>query len=170
MKQWLVPIPAALLLSVTAQAQDRYGPTGGENLLSISGSITNFDVDGFSVLSISGQFGFGRFLTEEHEAGATLSTSYLNPEQGDNAVTEGLSAYYNYNWRNEPRTWFYAGPHLGISFLDAGGEDDTNLAFGGHGGLRHWLSPRTAFFAEPRITFSTDITITEIIFGYTIAL
>jgi hypothetical protein len=170
MKKWLVRLSGLLLLAGAAQAQERYGPTGGENLLSVAGSISNFDVDGFSVLSITGQFGFGRFLTKEHEVGASVSISYLNPEDFDSSVSEGLSGYYNYNWRDQPRTWFYAGPHIGLSLTDANGDDDTSIAVGGHGGLRHWLTSRTAFFVEPRLTFASDLTISEIIFGYTIAL
>jgi hypothetical protein len=172
MKRWLFALPCALVLaaSVSAQGGTRYGPTGGDNLLSVAGSISTLNFDGFSLVTLTGQFGFGRFLTDVHEVGATLSTSYSNPEKGNSSTSEGLFGYYNYNWRENPRTWFYGGPHLGISIFDAGGDDDTSLSLGGHAGMRHWLTPRTAFYAEPRLTFGSDIVITEIIFGYTIAL
>lgn len=170
MQRWLaVPVLALLALSASAQV-DHFGPIGGDNLISVSGAISRYSIDSFDVTSISGQFGFGHFLTDIHEVGATLATIYSSPEKGDDSVNESLSGYYNYNFRNNPRTWFYAGGHLGLNYFDAGGSDDTNLALGIHGGVRQWLSPRTAFFVEPRITFASDIDITEIVFGYTVAL
>jgi hypothetical protein len=173
---------AISLLAATGAAQGTYGPTGGQQLFSFGGSISQqtYELSGgdVDVTSFNAQAGFGYFLTDVHEVGATLGESYQKieiPGTSDiDSITTSLSGYYNYNWRSSPRTWLYGGAHAGIFVADQANETDTNLAFGIHGGVRHWLSESTAIFAEPRITrseFEGDTVMTnEIVFGYTVVL
>ena len=172
MKKWLTCVAGLLLLTVSAAAQapEHYGPKKGQHLAFAAGTISTFTVDSFSTTLISGQVGIGRFLTDIHEVGAVLATTFAHPEDGDNAYSHSLSAYYNYNWRYDSRLWFYAGPHLGVNRFEAQDDGDWSLTIGAHGGARYWLSPRTAVFAEPRLTSGSDISIREVVFGVTVVL
>ncbi len=171
---------AISLLAATGMAQGMYGPTGGQNLFSIGGSIgsTTVDVGGttgdVTTTSVNLQAAVGHFLTDVHEVGVQLNENYSSPDTGTDSITTGLGGYYNYNWRQNPRTWLYAGPHLGVLMVDQGGTDDTNLAFGVHVGVRHWLSESAAIYAEPRFTISEfnggDVKTAEVIFGYQVVL
>jgi hypothetical protein len=163
-----------VLAAVSSAQMGVFGPTGGENLINFGGSLGTTDVDGDETTTINLQAGFGHFLTDVHEVGAQLNESYSSPDGAPDTISTGLSGYYNYNFRQNPRTWFYAGPHLGLLMIDANDDDDTNLAIGIHGGIRHWLSESTAVFVEPRFTVSEfnndDVETAEVIFGYTVAL
>src|SRR5687767_676048 len=167
---------AMSLLAATGMAQGMYGPTEGQNLLAFGGSISTTEIDSFDFTTITLQASFSHFLTDIHEVGGQLNQNYLSPDQGDDTVFTSLTGFYNYNFPHNAgsRTRFYAGPHLGILKADAGGEDDTNLAIGIHGGVRHWLTERSAVFAEPRFTLSEfdneDVETAEVIFGYTMVI
>ncbi len=171
---------AITFLAATGMAQGSFGPTGGENLFSIGGSISSQTIDvggtvGDSTTStINLQGSVGHFLTDVHEVGVQLFESYSSPDTGSDSITTSLGGYYNYNFRSNPRTWFYAGPHLGFLMIDSGGTDDTNIAYGIHGGVRHWLSQGAALYAEPRLTWSEfdgfDVMTAEIVFGYSVVL
>ncbi|MEO6711592.1 MAG: hypothetical protein ABI054_02205 [Planctomycetota bacterium] len=147
---------------------------GGENLFSIGGSFGTTEIDNDDTTSINLQAAFGHFLTDVHEVGGQLNENYTSPDKGDDTIFTSVTGFYNYNFRQNPRTWFYVGPHAGFLLADAGGEDDTALAIGVHGGVRHWLSENSAVFAEPRLTFSEfdgdDVRTAEVIFGYTVVL
>lgn len=174
---------AVTILAAAGSAQGVYGPTGGQQLFSIGGSISQQTIDtnggDFETTSFNAQAGFGYFLTDVHEVGGTFGESYTKIDvpggnDPDDSISTNLLGYYNYNWRTTPRTWLYGGAHLGLFIADQGGNNDTNFAIGIHGGVRHWLSESAAIFAEPRLTrseFEGDSVLTnEIIFGYTVVL
>jgi hypothetical protein len=174
---------AVSLLAATGAAQGTFGPTGGQQLFSLGGSISRVSIDtgggDFDVTSFNAQVGFGYFLTDVHEVGVQLGESYQEIDAPGSAadsdqISTNLSGYYNYNFRTTPRTWFYAGPHLGLYIADQGNQTDTNIAIGIHGGVRHWLNESAAVFAEPRITRSEfegdEVMTNEIVFGYSVVL
>ena len=168
------------MLAATSFAQGTYGPTGGQNLFSIGGALSRQKIDfqGGSITStdLNAQLGFGRFLTDVHEVGLQVNESYSHSDSAGakDTISTGIAPYYNYNFRNSPRTWFYVGAHAGAELSEQGGKSDTNFAYGVHGGVRHWLSQSAAIFAEPRYTRSQfdsfDVETTEIIFGYSVVL
>ncbi len=171
---------AISILAATGMAQGSFGPTGGENLFSIGGSLSSQTIDlggttgDSTTTTLNLQGSVGHFLTDVHEVGVQLFESYSSPDTGNDTIVTSLGGYYNYNFRQTPRTWFYAGAHLGLLQIDSGGSDDTNIAIGIHGGVRHWLSESAALYAEPRITRSEfnggDVMTTEIVFGYSVVL
>ncbi|MBK8178148.1 MAG: outer membrane beta-barrel protein [Planctomycetes bacterium] len=174
---------AVTLLAATGSAQGTYGPTGGQQLFSLGGSISQMSIDtgggDFEMTSFNAQAGFGYFLTDVHEVGAFLGESYSKIDapggnDPDDSISTDIGGYYNYNFRTTPRTWFYGGAHLGLYIADQAGQTDTNIAYGIHGGVRHWLNESAAVFAEPRITRSEldgdTVTTNEIIFGYSVVL
>ncbi len=159
--------------------QDRYGPAGGESLLSLGVTLqsreTEPDVgEDTTDSTLFGQVGFGYFLADEHEIGAQFLGVLNSPDEGDDVVFLAISPYYNYNFRANPRTWWYVGPHVGLAFIDFGGESESELAYGVHVGMRQWISPDAAFFVEPRYTITefgdTDITTFDILLGLDVAL
>lgn len=136
-----------------------YGPLKGESELTFGGSLgsTKSKFDGGSSTtdtSLNGQVGYGRFLTNEREVGGQLIFNVLSPDQGDDLRQIAILPYYRYNFRQSERTWFYAGGHLGLQKFEAGGESDTAISYGIHGGMKSWLTPQVSFFVEPRLTFS----------------
>ena len=165
--------------SLFAPAQtDRFGPIGGEQLLSLAGAIamntSDFDGQSTTDLSLSAQAGVGYFLTDVHELGVTVLADYTIPDEGDDSVTLGLAPYYNYNIRSDPRTWFYFGAHAGYQMFQSGDFDENGFAIGAQVGMRKWLGPRTAFYVEPRFTYATfsdlDFYTTQVLFGYSFAI
>ena len=125
---------AISMLAASGMAQsDLFGPTGGQNLFSIGGSLSSQTIDlggasgEFTTTTLNLQAGVGHFLTNVHEVGVQVYESYSMPESGNDTITSSLGGYYNYNFRSTPRTWFYAGPHAGFLLIDQGGTDDTNL-------------------------------------------
>ncbi len=174
---------AIFVLAATGMAQGSFGPTGGENLFSIGGSLgrTTIDSSGgdFQMTNFILQGSVGRFLTDVHEVGVSLGENYTKLDApgggGDtDSISTTIAGYYNYNFRTSPRTWFYAGAHLGLYVADQNNETDANVAIGIHGGVRHWLNENAALFAEPRLTRSElsgdTVTTNEIIFGYSVVL
>ncbi len=169
---------ALTLLATTGFAQGTYGPTGGQQLFSIGGALSRQTIDfaGGSVAtnSFNAQAGVGYFITDVHEVGVQVNESFSDSNPGPKTVSTGLAPYYNYNFRNSPRTWFYVGVHAGAQVTDSGGKSETDFAYGVHAGVRHWLSQSAAIFAEPRVTrskFNSDTLDTEeIIFGYSVVL
>jgi len=151
----------------------QYGPLVGESLLTFGGSLSRSDPDGGSDTdSLTGQVGGGYFLDEHQEVGGQLLFALLDGD-GFEANIYQVAPFYNYNFRQSSRTWYYAGPHIGLIFTDfeAGGvsDDDTSLSYGVHGGVRQWMTPRTSWFIEPRITQSSEIDDFSILFGLNVA-
>ena len=173
---------AISVLAAAGMAQGSFGPTGGDNLFSIGGSIgkTSIDTSGgdFDQTNFNLQASVGRFLTDVHEVGVSLGENYskIDPPSGGStdSISTTIAGYYNYNFRTSPRTWFYAGAHLGFYIADQNNDTDTSIAIGIHGGVRHWLTQNAAIFAEPRLTRSElsgdTVTTNEIIFGYSLVL
>jgi len=172
------PVSLAALPAAAPRQESAFGPTGGEQLFGIYGDLASVSADypgGSASASVfGGALSFGYFLTDANEIGALLLATIISPDSGDDIKAWSLTPYYNYNFRQDPRTWYYVGAHTGFAYLDAGGDSDGALALGAHCGMRHWISPRTAFFVEPRATVAFallgDVTTTEVLFGYTIAL
>ncbi len=133
--------------------QERYGPGEGESLVTAAGQISNTDIGGDSTRTFLALVGGGYFLTPEHEVGGQISFATSDPENGSSVTAVFVAPYYNYNWRQSSRTWYYAGPHAGFAKVESGSFDDSSFALGVHAGLRHWLSPTTSVFVEPRYTW-----------------
>ena len=134
----------------------------GESELTFGGSIglveTEFDFAGAESntdVSINGQVGFGRYLTNEHEVGGQAIFNLSMPDEGDDFGQYALLPYYRYNFRSSDRTWFYTGAHTGLFVFESGGESDTGFSYGIHGGMKSWLTPQVSFFVEPRLTFTS---------------
>lgn len=115
----------------------------------------------------------GYYLTRTWEVGLQGIGSWSLPEAGTDTVLLGIEPYANYNFQVGERTWLFAGPHVGLLFIDTSGFEDTAFAGGGHLGVRHWISQGTSFFTEGRYTFSrlelpgmeVDHHETELVFG-----
>jgi len=144
----------------------RYGTVEGDSLVTFGGSLSDTNRDGGgSTTTITAQVGYGRFLTDTREVGGQFLLS-----DSDDFTVISIAPYYNWNWKQSERTWFYAGPHLGIVKIDGPGFDDTDLSFGVHGGLRQWITPNTSYFIEPRFTTSSDFDEFAILFGLNVSL
>ncbi len=147
----------------------RYGPGEGESLLTFGGALSMIEPDeGEDVDSLTGQVGVGHFLDEHNEVGGQILVARADSDGFDTSFI-ALAPYYNYNWRQSSRTWYYAGPHIGLLFseVDAGtvDEDDTSFSYGAHAGVRQWLTPSTSWFVEPRLTQSSEVDDFTILFG-----
>ncbi|MCC7014385.1 MAG: outer membrane beta-barrel protein [Planctomycetes bacterium] len=150
---------------------------GGKQLLAFGGSISSVEVDGEDTMNLILQAAFGYFLDDTHEVGGQV-LHYVSDSDSFEFTSRQIAPYYNYNYRQSPRLWYYGGAHAGIAIFEidvkGGGDyDETGFAFGPHVGARYWLSPTTAVFAEPRITWSfledTETTL-EVLFGFTTTL
>jgi len=158
MTRWLVPLALGLCSCTTTTDPDaRYGAVKGESLVSVAGTITEsrLDAEGLPTInttSIRTRLGYGYFLTENHEIGANLGYNLedTNVPSSDTWQLD-LTALYNYNIRASSRTWYYVGVDLGTRWFDdeINDSDGSDLLYGLHVGLRNWLTPRLAFFAEP---------------------
>jgi len=144
--------PALATATATEPQADKYGPGTGESLVSLGLQLSSSKAGGSTSKSIAAQIGGGYFLTEEHEVGGHILWNYINPDEGSSAAIFFLAPYYNYNYRANPRLWYYGGPHLGLSHVAAGGSSSNSLAAGLHAGARYWLSPTTSVYVEPRYT------------------
>lgn len=170
-------LAAALLTSCAAanpQGRANYGPVTGESLITFGGSLSSIDPDqGSSARTTTGQAGFGYFISEEHEVGGQVLL-IDSDGSGFEAQNYSIAPYYNYNYRQSSRTWFYGGPHMGLvySSTKAGNfsDDDTSFSFGVHGGLRQWITPRTSYFLEPRFTTSSEFDDFTFLFGLNFTL
>jgi hypothetical protein len=160
-------------VSAEPQGVGRYGPGEGESLLTFGGALTFTDPDvGDDVDTLTAQVGYGYFLDEHHEVGGQILNSLSDSDDFESTIFV-VAPYYNYNWRQSSRTWYYAGPHIGILYnsIDTPGfdEDDTSFAYGAHGGVRQWITPSTSWFVEPRITKSSDVDDITILFGLNVS-
>ena len=152
-----------------APAQERLGPTGGEQLFALAGSLSSVEDTDLLILQAT----FGYFLDDALEVGGQITTFWFDADCDDSTL-HLINPYVNYNLRQTPRLWYYAGLHAGLAFIDVAGTDETGFAIGPHAGARYWVSPRSAFFAEPRLTtaFYSGDSSTEvaIIFGFTVMI
>ena len=169
-----VPVNTRTSVPVTANAsapvQDaqhvRYGTIEGESILTFGGSLSNQDFDsGGDTKNLTAQVGYGRFLANDREVGGQALIS-----ESDDFTFINLAPYYNWNWKHSERTWYYAGPHAGLGIIEGPGFDDTVFSVGVHAGLRQWVTPRTSYFIEPRITTSSDLDEFAILFGINVSL
>jgi len=168
---------AVLLSSCSAVAprnESHFGPVDGESLLAVGGSYSRINPDvGQTSNLVTVQTAFGYFLTKEHEVGGQILVG-----RADSGNTEAESTavlpYYNYNYRQSSRTWYYVGPHLGVinTVAKSGAfkSDDTNVSIGVHGGIRQWLTPNSALYLEPRLTFNSDVSDFTLLFGVNFTL
>ncbi len=165
-------LAAASESTTTALPQmEVFGPTGGKQLIGFAGSLSKLSGDA-DVTSLDGQITVGYFLTDVHEVGGELDASISSGDTDSTQVT--VAPYYNYNIRSTPRQWFYVGGAVGLAIVKSGGDTFTGYAIGPHCGMRYWITPRSAFFVEPSITFLkvSDFSFTDvaILFGLTITL
>ena len=155
--------------AVRVQDDVDYGSQKGDSLLSAAFSLSSSSPDGGEdITTVVTQLGAGFFLTQEHEVGGQILYASSDSGAFDSEIIS-IAPYYNYNWRQSSRTWFYAGPHLGVQIIDTGFDDSTELSFGVHGGLRQWLTPSTSVFVEPRFTTSDELDDFTLLVGLSIA-
>ena len=151
-----------------------YGPSGGEQELSLSAALSRMDPDyegaeastNLTVLAVA-----GFHLSDNHEVGGQVLGMWSKPG-GDShdTVATGLLPYYRFNIRTSELMWIYFGPHAGLYSWDSGGESDSSLSYGGHTGVKFWMTPSTSFFVEPRFTLYEDVTLAQLLVGLTVAL
>lgn len=143
--------------SSSLQREGRYGPGKGESEISFAATLTNQSIDpdqgdSIDVQTVFLQVAGGYFLDENQEIGGTLNVFNFDADGSDGGAI-GLYPYWRWNFRGEGRGWFYAGGQLGLNRAEFDGDSDTTIAFGGHGGYKHWLRPDLALFVEPRLNF-----------------
>jgi hypothetical protein len=141
-----------------AQPELRYGPIRGESLMTFGGDFTHSELsNGFESKtdSLTAQIGIGYFTHNNHEVGFQGIINHSRSKYENSTRTSsqiGCYPYYNYNFRVNPRSWLYAGPHAGIVYSDYIDDNDITWSFGLHAGLRFWLTSATSFFIEQRFT------------------
>jgi hypothetical protein len=151
------PAAAPVVASAPAPQTDKYGPGTGESIVSLATQLSSTRVAGSTVSDVILSGGGGYFLTDEHEVGGQLLVAYIKPSGTGSATLESILPYYNYNYRQNSRLWYYGGPHMGLQHVAGGGESSNSFAIGMHAGGRYWLSPSTAVYAEPRYTYSRQL-------------
>lgn len=157
MTRWLVLCALGIGACTTTEgAEARYGPLKGDSLVSLAGTISDssIHVTGAPTIrstALTTRVGYGYFLTPNHELGANLGYRLEDNNVANSDYSQlDLTALYNYNIRASSRTWYYAGIDLGFRRIDdEAAEKFTDLLYGIHVGLRNWLTPQIAFFAEP---------------------
>ncbi|MFT5286885.1 MAG: hypothetical protein ACI8TQ_003060 [Planctomycetota bacterium] len=170
-------LPVLLLASCYASAPQgggHFGPLPGESILTVAGSISSQEPDvGDTTDTVIAQVGIGHFLDEVREVGGQILIANSSSGNFESEVL-GLLPYFNWNFRQSEQTWFYAGPHAGlieVTFSGGGfNESETELSYGVHGGMRQWVTSRSAFYIEPRITKSSKLDDFTILFGINFAL
>ncbi len=172
----------AIGFSAPATAQEElFGASRGEYLFGLSGNYryakardVGSAADETEVFTARGSFSM--FLEREHEIGFELAPSFARNELGGDSTDVFLGAFYNYNLWTSPKTSFYAGPQLGLLYVDPSGvSSDTAFSYGVHAGMRYWIDPRISFDIEPRLSFTNldrslggDQTLLDIFFGISI--
>ena len=163
--------------SPSQEANVKYGPEPGDSLLQVGGALTAQTTDtgvggSQTTTSIVMQGGIGWFQSEWLEIGGQVIANYND----SGATLISIAPYANANFVVDPRVWLYAGPHIGLAYMDQPGGDATSIAYGVHGGSRYWLTPRASLFGEMRYTLSEfeissvdiDTDTFEILFGLAI--
>ena len=154
---------AALLLTGCAGAmpgagEQVFGPRAGDSLMTVGASYSVVEVDDSrdtETVDAEVSLGASHFFADAHEFGilANLRRSEIEVGTVDlNSTIYSLTPFYNFNVLSGERTFFYVGPHAGIQLYDIEGDDHTSVSYGGHVGIRHFHSARTALFIEPRYT------------------
>ncbi len=158
-------------------ASDKYGPEAGESLLQFGGAVTRQaqvpgQGDNTSILL---QGGIGWFKNDWLEVGGQVLGNF-SMQSGPDTALVSISPYVNGNYKLNPRLWLYAGPHLGLGYLNFASDSATSIEYGLHGGTRYWLDPRTSVFGELRYThssfsiagFDLDSDVTQLLFGFSV--
>lgn len=154
----------------------RYGPEPGESILQFGGAISNQNrVPGADSTSVTLQGGIGWFQNEWLEIGGQLLTDW-SVQDGPDTVLFSVAPYVNANHKVNERLWLYAGPHLGLAYLDFSSDDAVAIEYGLHGGARYWVDPRTSVFGELRYTHAEfDIAgidlnsdLVQLLFGFSV--
>ena len=157
----LISIGAHLSIgSALAAQEEAYGPDESDFLLGMNAAYRYSKADAVNSSSdetelFQARFGVGYFSSRKHEFGLELVPDFVRTEAGGDTFSITLGPYYNYNHWTSPRTTLYAGPHAGLTYVDATGiSGDSSLSYGVHGGLRYWTSPSVSINVEPRLTFA----------------
>lgn len=157
--KWLFLCCSILTVGCTAtdeSPETTYGPIKGDSLISLGGSWDESRVDAsgtptIDTTIITTTLQYGYFITAAHEVGGQVLFDLFdtNIENQDEDTLE-LSAYYNYNFRQSSRTWYYVGADLGWRTIDSDalGNSDS-AAYGVHVGMRQWLTPQISLFIQP---------------------
>jgi hypothetical protein len=168
-------LPLLLLIfscSATNRPQEaHYGPIEGESIYSLGGTYGFIDFDDSSKDQIveSAQFATGHFLSDTHEWG--VQANWLAHDFNFFEIrTIGLFPYFNFNFQQSERTWFYVGPHAGYVYVTVepfgmASTTSDEISYGAQMGIRHWLTPSVSIFAEPRITQSSSFETRTILMG-----
>lgn len=160
------------------QASGKYGPEPGESLLQFGGSLTSQNrVPGTDDTSLALQGGIGWFQSDWLEIGGQVLSDWSSGA-GPDSILLSVSPYVNANYKlpQNPRVWLYAGPHLGLAYINFSSDDAVTIEYGLHGGSRYWLDPRTSVFGELRYTHSSfdiasiniDSDTFQLLFGFTV--
>lgn len=176
----VVPSPSfrheAAAVPAPQDASDKYGPEPGESILQFGGALTSQNqTPGSDSTSILLQGGIGWFQSDWLEIGGQVIGNWSLAD-GPDTVLVSISPYVNGNYRLNPRLWLYAGPHLGLAYLDFASGDATTIEYGLHGGARYWVDPRTSVFGEMRYThanfdiasFDIDSDVFQLLFGFSV--
>lgn len=178
----VVPSPAYPRTAVDAAprqdvASDKYGPEPGESLLQFGGALTSqSQTPGGDSTSIALQGGIGWFQNEWLEIGGQVLGNLTLPDAGSDSVLVSVAPYLNGNYKLNERLWLYAGPHLGLAYLDFSNDSAVAIEYGLHGGTRYWLDPRTSVFGELRYThaqfdispINIDSDTFQVLFGFSV--
>ena len=140
--------------------EEAYGPDESDFLLGLNASYRYSKADAVNSSSdetelFQARIGLGYFASRKHEFGLEFVPDFVRTEAGGDTFAFTLGPFYNFNHWSSPRTTLYAGPHAGLTYLDASGiSGDTALSWGVHGGMRYWTSPNVSINLEPRLTFA----------------
>lgn len=143
-------VPVAVLFSLAlAPAAARAQVDRADNEIAVAGSFSKVVKEGKVMFNLNGHV--GRLLRGANVEGLQLGldANFSGPVDfsGGNmlSIFPTLRLYF---MPKDPRLTPYVGLGVGVSFTKATDTVDTNVFYDAHGGIKYFLSPQAALFAQ----------------------
>lgn len=138
----------------------------GDLLVNFSGSFAGrkFQEENLNAISIQG--GASYVVAPQHEIGGEIQVTTFDSDQRATFMSGRWSFLLERSQYGRP----YGGVHMGLYDYELPEQEDSDVAFGFHFGLRHWMTPGIGLYVEPRFTASASVSETGLFFGIVLRL
>lgn len=157
---WPTPVESRNSAQPVQEVSETYGPDSNDFLISGAMSFARaeyqYDTAAQDTKTYTFSTSVSYFIDRTNEIGLSGAYQEINVDEGSagDGDTAFLYAFYNFNYDTSPRTTLYAGPQAGWARFDNGNDSSSDLTYGVHIGLRHWLHPHVSIVIEPQYFYT----------------
>lgn len=165
---WVLLFILILFFSFTSNAsavtiESLAGSKAVSAMLSLQ-TVSQSDMDDVTMAMLIGSLGY--FFSDNFELNGSIMRIVAESSGMETTMTD-VSAVFNYNIILGSTFYVpYAGLNLGMAIQDVAGESETDVSYGGQGGVKCFLSEDLSLNTELRLTQTADQTTVQLFVGF----